>query len=81
MAWGGVWGLQAGGAVGEVNGAEVPVDFRASLLTAWHLVGLWTPHAGCLCMPMVMLEVLGSSCGAGEADGFTSTLRCPCGQT
>lgn len=38
MGW--VWGQQPGDTGGEENEAEVPVDFRASPLTAQHLVGL-----------------------------------------
>lgn len=63
MAW-----AQSGG---EVNGAELLMDFRASPLISWHLMGLWTLHAGCPHLPMVILEVLGSICGVSGVDGFT----------
>ena len=46
-----------GGTGGEVNEGEVPVDIRASPLPAWHVVGLWTPHAGCLWGCWRLLEV------------------------
>lgn len=63
-----------GGACGEVNRADVPVDFRASPMTTWHLVGLWTPMLGAHMCPWQMLGVRGGSCGGSKADGCTCIL-------
>lgn len=50
-------GSVRGGPSEEENRAEVLMDFRTSLLIPWHLMRLWTPHAGCPHLAMVILEV------------------------